>query len=55
MLTDADLLVMFAQELPTDGVAILGYDPDQPVDILRVIPHQLRKLLHLRFEMLQPP
>jgi len=55
MFPDADLFVMFPQQLLADGVPIFGDDPDQPVDVFGMIPHQFREFLHLRLEMLQTP
>jgi len=55
MFPDADLFVVFPQQLLADGVPIFGDDPDQPVDVFSMVPHQFRELLHLRLEMLQTP
>lgn len=55
MFAYADLLMMFPQQLLADCVSIFGDDPDQAVDILRVVADELGEFLHLRFEVLQAP
>lgn len=42
-----DLLVMFAKQLLTHHILILGHDPDQSIHILRMVTHQFRQLLDL--------
>lgn len=55
MLTNTDLFVMFPQQLLADGVPVFSNDPDQPVDIFSMVPHQFGEFLHLGFEMFQTP
>ena len=55
MFPDADLFVVFPQQLLTDGVPVFGDDPDQPVDVFGMVPHQFGEFLHLRLEMFQTP
>ena len=55
MLTNTDLFVMFPQQLLADGVPVFSNDPDQPVDIFSMVPHQFGEFLHLGFEMFQAP
>ena len=55
MLTNTDLFVMFPQQLLADGVPVFRNDPDQPVDIFSMVPHQFGEFLHLGFEMFQAP
>jgi len=47
MFPHADLFVVFAQQLLADRIAVLGNDPHQAVDILRMIPNEFGKFLHL--------
>jgi hypothetical protein len=47
--------MMLAQQLLADGVPVFGNDPDEAVDILRVISNEFGEFLHLRFEMFQAP
>ena len=49
------LLLMLPQQLLSNGVAVFGNDPNQAIDILRMIADQFGELLHLRFKMLQTP
>lgn len=46
---------MLPQQLLSNGVAVFGNNPDQAIDILRMIADQFGKLLHLRLKMLQAP
>ena len=55
MLTNTDLFVMFSQQLLADGVPVFSNDPDQPVDIFSMVPHQFGEFLHLGFKMFQAP
>jgi hypothetical protein len=49
MLADPDLLVMLAQELAPNDLAILSYDAYQSIDVLRMLADQFGQLCHLIF------
>ena len=49
------LLLMLPQQVLADRVAVLGDDPDQAVDIFRMVPNQLGEFLHLRLKMFETP
>jgi hypothetical protein len=51
MLADPDLLVVLAQQLTPNDVAILGHDAHQSIDILRMLADQVGQLCHLAFKM----
>lgn len=55
VLAHPHLLVMLPQQLLADRVAVLGYDPDQAVDIFRMVPNQFGEFLHLRLKMFETP
>ena len=52
MFADPDLLVVLAQQLSSNGVAIFGHDAHQSIDILRMLADQFRQRCHLAFKML---
>jgi len=51
MLADPDLLVVLAQQLSPNDVAILGHDAHQSIDIFRMLADQVGQLCHLAFKM----
>jgi hypothetical protein len=51
MFTDPHLLVVLAQQLSPNDIAILGNDADQSIDILRMFTDQFGQLLHLTLKM----
>ena len=55
VLAHPHLLMMLPQQLLADRVAVFGNDPDQAVDIFRMVPNQFGEFLHLRLEMFETP
>ena len=55
MFAHADLFMVFPQQLLANCVPVFGDDPDQAVDIFCVVTDQFGELLHLRFEVFEPP
>jgi len=55
MFAHAHLLMVLTQQLLADGVPVFSHDPDEAVDILRVVSDEFGEFLHLRFKMLQAP
>ena len=55
VLAHPHLLMMLPQQLLADRVAVLGNDPDQAIDIFRMVPNQFGEFLHLRLEMFETP
>lgn len=54
VLPDPDPFVVLSQHLATNRIPVFRNDTDKPIDVFRVIAHQLRKFLHLRFQPFQP-
>jgi hypothetical protein len=52
---DPHLLVMLAQELASNRIAIFCDDPHQAIDVFGMVANELGEFLHLGFEPLQPP
>jgi hypothetical protein len=52
MFADPHLLVVLAQQLSPNGIAILGYDAHQSIDIFRMLTDQFGQLLHLALKVL---
>ncbi|TKS57869.1 MAG: hypothetical protein EWM73_03691 [Nitrospira sp.] len=51
MLADPDLLMVLAQQLTPNDVAIFGHNAHQSIDIFRMLANQFRQLCHLAFKM----
>ena len=51
MLADPDLLLMLAQQLTPNDIAVLGDNAHQSIDILRMLANQFGQLCHLAFKM----
>lgn len=55
VLSDPHPFMMLSQQLATNGIPVFCDDADEPIDVFRMIAHQFREFLHLRFQPFQSP